>query len=235
MNTDKINVPMAIIVAGLLVAIAVFTSGTPTNTNTNKGLSSKLGLNSKKLNQCLESGETKDKVKKDTESGDKAMAHIGDNGRGTPYNVLLSSSGAKIEVPGAQPYESFKSAIDAMLGGQIPAENGKEINLDPIIESDHVFGNRNAEVFIVEYSDLECPFCARVHPTLHKLVEDYDGKVAWVYRHYPIPALHENAELKARASECAALQGGDEVFFKYINEVFEMIQPTKPTFDTSTL
>ena len=57
---------------------------------------------------------------------------------------------------------------------------------------DHIFGNPDAPVKLVEYSDFECPFCKRVHPTLKKIMADYgiDGEVAWVYRHFPLDSIH---------------------------------------------
>jgi predicted DsbA family dithiol-disulfide isomerase len=231
---DKINAPMAIIVAGILIGGAVLISGgvKPIEQSNDKSLAAKIGLNSKKQLACIEAGTYKDKVQADTESGDKAMSHLKD-GRGTPYNVLVSRAGVKVEVSGAQPYEVFKAGIDILLAGT--AVDQKNIDLDPVTSDDHIFGNKDAEVTIVEYTDMECPFCARVHPTMKKLVEDYDGKVNWVVRHYPLDAIHENARLKAEAAECAWEQGGDEAFFKYTDELFEMIAPTKPTFDTSAL
>ncbi len=90
----------------------------------------------------------------------------------------------------------------------------------PVVLEEHVFGNPNAEVFIVEYSDTECPFCKMFHNTMHEIVDTYEGKVAWVYRHYPIPELHEKAFNEAAATECAWEQGGNETFWKYTDEVY---------------
>ena len=58
-----------------------------------------------------------------------------------------------------------------------------------VSKNDHMLGNINtAEVFIVEFSDLECPFCKQFHQTLKQIMEEYgpSGKVAWVYRHFPL-------------------------------------------------
>lgn len=76
----------------------------------------------------------------------------------------------------------------------------------PVDEDDHVLGDEDAPITLIEYSDFECPFCGEFHPTLQQLVAERDD-VRWVYRHFPLPSLHPNAELAAEASECAAEQG----------------------------
>ena len=82
-------------------------------------------------------------------------------------------------------------------------------------------GNRNAEVFIIEYSDLECPFCARFHQTAQKAVDEYDGKVAWVFMHFPLSTIHPRAEEAAQASECVAELGGENAFWEFTDTIFE--------------
>lgn len=90
------------------------------------------------------------------------------------------------------------------------------LNLDA---DDHIYGNPDAEVFIVEYSDIDCPFCARVHPTLKSVVDNSDGEVAWVYRHFPIEQLHPEATEKAIATECVAKLAGNEAFWEYLDDL----------------
>src|SRR3989344_7899897 len=60
-------------------------------------------------------------------------------------------------------------------------------------DADHLRGNADAKVFLVEYSDLECPFCAQFHETAKQLIDEYDGRVAWIYRHFPLDSIHPNA------------------------------------------
>lgn len=101
----------------------------------------------------------------------------------------------------------------------LPQENiNKNIT---ILKDDHIFGNKDAKIVIVEYSDTECPFCKVFHNTMHKVVENSDDKVAWIYRHYPIASLHQKAFNESLATECAWEQGGNETFWKYIDEVFK--------------
>lgn len=88
-----------------------------------------------------------------------------------------------------------------------------------VTDKDHIRGDlAQAKVVVVEYSDFECPFCARHHPTLVDLMDDYtNGEVAWVYRHFPL-SFHSEAEPAALASECAAEQGK---FWEYADALFE--------------
>ena len=90
----------------------------------------------------------------------------------------------------------------------------------PVDENDYVFGNPDAPVTIVEYSDFECPFCSRLHPTLVRIVEESDGQVNWVYRHLPLTSIHPNAEPAARASECVARLGGNDAFWAFGDVLF---------------
>src|SRR3989344_2612883 len=92
-----------------------------------------------------------------------------------------------------------------------------------IQDTDHVRGNPNADIILVEYSDTECPFCKQFHDTLKQVMAEYgeSGTVAWVYRHFPIPSLHPKAPKEAEALECAAEQGGQETFWKYADKVYE--------------
>lgn len=91
-----------------------------------------------------------------------------------------------------------------------------------VSKDEHIFGNKNAEIVIVEYSDTECPFCKSFHKTMEQVVTDSDEKVAWVFRHYPIPQLHSKATREAEATECAWDQGGNDAFWNYTNRLFEV-------------
>lgn len=108
---------------------------------------------------------------------------------------------------------------DPQTAGAAPVQptTGK---VTPISDEDHIRGNENAEVSIVEYSDLECPFCKTFHPTAKAVFEQYGDKVNWVYRHYPL-SFHANAQIEAEASECVADQGGDEAFWSFVDKIFE--------------
>lgn len=91
----------------------------------------------------------------------------------------------------------------------------------PVDDTDHIRGPQDAKITIIEYSDLECPFCKRFHETLKQVLEEYPNDVRWVYRHAPLAQLHQKAEAEANASECAAEQGK---FWEFTDLVFERTQ-----------
>src|SRR3989344_552591 len=110
------------------------------------------------------------------------------------------------------------------------------IAMRQVSAQDHILGNPNAQIVIVEYSDLECPFCKTFHNTLHDLMDEYGktGQLAWVYRQFPLGELHRRAASEAAASECAAEQGGNTAFWKFIDEVFR-VTPSNDGLDPAIL
>ncbi len=96
------------------------------------------------------------------------------------------------------------------------------LNLTSVSDKDHIRGSKNAKLTWIEYSDLECPYCKKIHPDLQKMMTDYDGKVRWVYRHFPLTSIHSKAPKEAEATECAAELGGNNAFWKYVDRLFEV-------------
>lgn len=87
-----------------------------------------------------------------------------------------------------------------------------------ITEKDHVRGNFSASITLVEFSDFECPFCRAHNPTLKKILSEHKDNVRLVYKHFPLSAIHPNAQKAAEASECADEQGK---FWEYHDKLFE--------------
>ncbi|MBI5332248.1 MAG: DsbA family protein [Candidatus Aenigmarchaeota archaeon] len=83
----------------------------------------------------------------------------------------------------------------------------------------HIIGPDNATVEIVEFSDFQCPYCKAVEPTVKEVLDAYDGKIRFVYKHFPL-ASHEFGQKAAEASECAADIGGNDKFWEYHDSLF---------------
>ena len=141
-----------------------------------------------------------------------------------PVAVLLSG----VLIAGAVIYSGGKTqnGNTANAPQQQPAaqQTGDLEKMTPITSKDHIRGNPDALVKIVEYSDTECPFCKRFHTTMKEVMDEYgkDGKVAWVYRDFPLDQLHSKARKEAVALECANEQGGNDKFWSYADRLYEI-------------
>ncbi len=149
---------------------------------------------------------------------------------------------AGVVIAGAILYASGdKSLSRTKSGGTTPEQNpGEPLTTDAAVKAvhsaDHIFGNPDASVFVVEFSDTECPFCQRFHTTMHQVIDEYGegGKVAWVYRHFPLDSLHPKARKEAEATECANELGGNTKFWAYLDRIFT-VTPANNGLDPAEL
>lgn len=104
----------------------------------------------------------------------------------------------------------------------VPSEGDISL-LRPISTNDHIVGNPGASVVIVEYSDIDCPYCKNFQESMEQVMTDYgpSGNVAWVYRHFPVIEAHPNSAAHAEAAECVASLGGDDLFFRFIDALHQ--------------
>lgn len=109
------------------------------------------------------------------------------------------------------------------------------LKVKPIQPDDHVLGDRSARITLIEYSDYECPYCRQLHATAHRIIEHYQGKVNWVYRHFPLSIHNPDAERAAVGAECAAELGGNAAFWAYGDRIFQRAHSTNGGFPTDEL
>jgi len=86
--------------------------------------------------------------------------------------------------------------------------------------NEHLLGVATAPVKIVEYAEAECIYCKRLHPVLLRVVDENEGNVALVYRHFPL-SIHPKSFNEAIALECAAEAGGNSFFWSYLETLYE--------------
>lgn len=195
--------------------------------------SKKLGLNWAAVKNAIEKKTHAASIEADVALADGLKAS------GTPHMFI---NGRRIV--GAQPLESFKKLMDEELakaealvkGGTPKASLYETIMKDaqtpppppppekkdvPAPTADHPFkGGKNAKIVIQIFSDFECPFCGRVNPAIHEMLEKYGDKIKVVWRHLPL-AFHKNAKLAAEAAVEVHKQKGDAGFWKFHDKLFE--------------
>lgn len=127
---------------------------------------------------------------------------------------FIGSAGSRAVVQAPTP--SVAGNPEAQLPPPAPSQPVKAVTT-----ADHVRGNKDAKVTLIEYSDFECPFCKRHIPNVEQALKDFPKDVRLVYRHFPLTSIHANAQKAAEASECAAKLGGNDAFWKMHDKIFE--------------
>lgn len=151
--------------------------------------------------------------------------------RETIVNTSIAVLLGLLVILGWQVY-TLKASIDAELGTEkiakaqpLPsgdtglAPTPSQATVAAVSDSDYVRGNAKAKISLIEYSDYECPFCERFHPTAQQAVDEFNGEVNWVFRHFPL-SFHPGSQKKAEAAECAGDLAGSEAFWSLTDTLF---------------
>ena len=88
----------------------------------------------------------------------------------------------------------------------------------PITDEDHLLGSKDADVFLIVFSDYRCGYCGLYHETVKEIFAEYDGRLAWVYRHAP---YQPGGKEVAVASECVTEQLDREAFWDFSDRIFK--------------
>lgn len=175
--------------------------------NSLKEQAKNLRLDTNKFSSCLDSGEKTSLVKADLDDGTKAGVN------GTPAFFVNGRL-----ISGAVPFEQIKTVIDEELAGSAAAT----VQRVTVSSGDLLpLGQQSAKVTLVEFSDYQCPFCARhftqTEPSLKSEYID-KGLVKFYYRDYPLSQIHPGAQKGAEAARCAGDQGK---YWEYHDLVFQ--------------
>lgn len=225
-KTPTLSTPVAILIGAVIIAVGLIIAfGGKGNaspaTQKAPGLSiaeaaKKSNLDLKALETCIAENEEASALVAEHEAN-----AIASGGNGTPFNVIIGPDGQTFAASGALPAEAWNYVVDSMLGIEdpLPPVEGEDLskNVNPVTDTDLHFGNPDAPVTIIEYSDIDCPFCKQLHPVLEQLIAERPDDVSWVYRHFPIESLHPEAPEKATAVVCAQEQGDESKTANFLN------------------
>ncbi len=125
--------------------------------------------------------------------------------------ATAAGQNAKTDKIAAAPANTAPVPTDAANAAPVAATG-----VPVVTDTDHIRGDKNAPITIIEYSDYECPYCQHFHPTMQQVIEKYPGQVRWIMRDFPLSS-HANSNAAANAAECAGEQGkyweyGDKLF-----------------------
>ncbi|AUD05567.1 DsbA family protein [Spirosoma pollinicola] len=79
--------------------------------------------------------------------------------------------------------------------------------LPPVTEIDHIQGNQQAPIELVEYGDYQCPYCGQAYPIIKQLQQEFGDQLKFVFRNFPLSKRHPQAKMAAIVAEAAFLQG----------------------------
>ncbi len=110
-----------------------------------------------------------------------------------------------------------KAEKKAPAGWKIEGAAIKKVQKDA-----YILWNKDAEITWVEYSDLECPFCKRLHEagTIEEVMKAYDGKVNFIFKQFPL-GFHKQAPMEAEASLCGGELAGKDKYYEFITAIFK--------------
>ena len=145
---------------------------------------------------------------------------IADNGTMSPYLTALPSGEYSLQV-GA----SFNPFATRSENGFLVIEQEK---IDSIKEGSYVKWNPDATISWIEYSDLECPFCAKLHNsgTIEEITEKYGDDINMAFKHFPLD-FHANAKPGAELLECAGELWGIDAYYSLVDVSFAEERSTK--------
>jgi protein-disulfide isomerase len=144
-------------------------------------------------------------------------------------NVKQSLESQADTLDGEQPTAKTPPAADTPATGSLTQDDIAKLTADTYIK-----GDKAAQIIWIEYSDLECPFCKRLHDSgaIKNLETKYGSKLAIAFKHYPLP-FHPTAMPAAQAAECVGEAGGSAKYFAFVESIFVKGTPSQAVIDAA--
>lgn len=142
---------------------------------------------------------------------------------GQLYKVILNYQGQEVPIYVSLDGKYLVSDV-IPLNEDLVLNPDNNVNVEVEAGDSPVKGEADAPVEIIEFSDYQCPFCAKFfEQTLPEIEKNYikTGKVKLVYKDFPLISIHSEAKKAAEAARCVREQKGDEGYFKMHNKLFE--------------
>lgn len=222
-----LTTPGAIILGSIIIALAIVTYGFIIANGTGKSTTSisnplpallkSVSVKEKAFNACLQSGTMTQFVNDSITDGSLAGVN------GTPNTFIIRVENAipyvVANISGAVSYDVFKEAVEQALSSTaattLPVFKGKMVQ-----EEETERGTISGQVYVIEYSDSECPFCIRAHSTMKQLRSEYGARINFVYRHFPLTSIHPHAQKEAEMIACVQSLGGAKAMYPFIDGLF---------------
>jgi len=119
------------------------------------------------------------------------------------------------------------------IWNKISIEQAKKVTW----ENTYILWNPDAEISFVEYSDLECPFCKKLHDskTIDKILEEYDWKVNFIFKQYPLVDIHPQAPMEAETALCVWDLAWWEKYYEFIEKTFKNSKANGRSYTKETM
>lgn len=130
-------------------------------------------------------------------------------------NVWIIFIAACVLILGGLVYYSNSNKLDVSQYKNMSVIAGNDDNGNI---GDHVYGNADSKVLLVEYGDYQCPGCGQAYPIVKEISEQYEDQIGFVFRNFPLASMHPNARAAAAAVEAAGLQGK---FWEMHDKIYE--------------
>lgn len=218
-------IPGSIVIAGILIALAIFAGKAPV-----QPVSDQLPFT--KLGQAVSAASVPPEVLKCEfdKTYDSSIQADMDNfvitgGRGTPWTIVVDNqTGDYFPINGALPASEILRLVENGFSDAEFDDEAREMlaNVTPVTVDDYYRGPDNPRYTFIEYSDFDCPFCARFHESMIEVMAT-TSDVGWVYRHFPLEQIHPDARGVANVAECVGENGtNDDAFWEFTDAYFSL-------------